>query len=168
MTWAASPARADRITFGASVGQVRSAGGTTTSPPIETRGLFGRLRLGAGLSVELEVSGLSSAVTRCAYCAGGNGGTGRAALASLRLDLGGRGLVPYAVAGVGTETWNDGSHARREAGGGLDLAVTGGLHLAGELRVGEYFNQPIYDAQVYAPVASDRYLAGRITLGASF
>ena len=184
---AGSPAHADRFAIGASVSAGQGEGGTSsTTDHVTSRGVFGRLGLFGGLSVEAEVGRAELDRT------GGRNEDGSpyiptaAKLGTLtaRYDLlGGGTLRPHLLAGVGVENWSseyvDWSYSRREIGVGLEGSVGGGLRIGVDVRAGK---RELIDSRVHDdikdliqiapsdPLGDDNadYVSVRATLGAAF
>lgn len=188
---ARSPAHADRFAIGASVGAGQGEGGSSSTfgdatDRTTSRGVFGRLRLFAGLSIEAEVG--RAELERDGGRNEDGGGplvpsSGKSGTLTARYDLLGSGsLRPHLLAGVGIENWRseyiEWSYSRREVGGGIDVVVGGGLRIGIDVRVGkrELVDTRFVDDQEVIlifpgdPLGGDHadYVAGRLTLGAGF
>jgi hypothetical protein len=189
---AASPAVADRVSIGASVGVTRVEGGTTSSIDDATeKGVFARLRLGKRISVEGALSLASPGTVKsdqlldCFDCGGGGGGPygadhGKSGSLTLRYDTALTGSIrPHLLAGGGLENWSaeyaEWAYVKGELGAGLDLVVTDGLRIGVDLRVGErrlsdsrLKNGEVILLYIPEPFADEsRYATGRVTLSAS-
>lgn len=145
----AEPARG-RATVGVSVGRVESASdGDGTDVDQSTSNVFGRLRIGSGVSLQLELGratlapGVSSSSCGFTGCDDPYPGwaTRRLAL-GVRYDLrgGAARLVPFVVGALVRERWDQGiaTHdvGARELGVGVELRLTSTIALGLELRRG--------------------------------
>jgi hypothetical protein len=190
-----SPAHAERFSIGASVGSSKGEGGTD---PMSTRGVFARLEVSRRLSIEAGVGAIQVAHSSNEPVTGSictpercdDGSTypsfsadrAKTASAALRLDLTERGtVVPHVLIGAGVESWKsdytEWVYSRREVGAGLDVQITGGLRIGGDIRIGsrELAGQRQLDdlvIQVYIPPPLPEeptsYVATRVTLSAGF
>jgi hypothetical protein len=170
-----SPGHADRWTIGASIGRSEGEGGADL---FSSRGVFARLRLAHRLSIEAEVSGLDAegAAVRGGYAPE----RGLRGTANLRYDLTTGTFAPYVLFGGGIDNWKgdwiEWGYARREAGVGVDLAVSGGLRLGVDIRWGTLYylgskqtDDVVIALYIPAPYGNDRtdYVATRLTLSAA-
>lgn len=125
-----SPAAADRLTVGASLGETRGDQLAVARGP----GAFVRLRAGARSLIELDVA-------RSAPESEAHTSTRLGASLVLELSARGRGLTPYLVAGGGvTRTEHAfwiGDHRHLEVGAGLDLALGERAWLGVDARAGQ-------------------------------
>jgi len=173
VTFAASPALANPIVIGATIGLEQpkstsvSDNGTTGS---QLLGLFGRMTISGRLAGQLEVARIATPANSQMDV--------RVGSALFVYDLASGPLVPVLLAGAGAAqqsmTYGSQTFIHAEAGIGLELRIKNGFILGVDARIGTRSNTtgPIAMPESYyspiPPIAEGEYRSVRLGLGVTF